>query len=98
MIREEREVRSQTYYILGTDLRLIGNVSVRDPMHNSDHYIVLGCLHSASLKENAGYLRGRKKLPLRLLYEPTREDTIFTALHRDGTKPQAQEARKNAWI
>ena len=37
MIREGREVRSRTEYILGTDCRLFGNVSVRDPMHNSDH-------------------------------------------------------------
>ena len=50
MIREGREVRSWTEYILGTDRRLFVNVSVRDPRHNSDHYIVLGCLHSASLK------------------------------------------------
>ena len=59
MIREGREVRSQTDYILGTDFRLFGNVSVQDPSHNSYHYLVLGCLHSASLKEHARYLRGR---------------------------------------
>ena len=41
---------SCTDYILGTDRRLFGNVSVRDPRHNSDHYLVLGCLRSASLK------------------------------------------------
>ena len=29
-----REVRSRTNYILGTDLRIFGNVSVRDPRHN----------------------------------------------------------------
>ena len=53
MIRKEREVRSRTEYILGTDCR-----SVRDPWHNLDHYMVMGCLHSASLKEHARYLRG----------------------------------------
>ena len=53
MIMEGREVRYRTNYILGTDRHLFGNVSVRDPMHNSDHYMVLGCLHSASLKEHA---------------------------------------------
>ena len=50
MLRKGREVRSRTDYILGTDRRIFGNVSVRDPRHNSDHYLVLGCLHSASLK------------------------------------------------
>ena len=50
MIREGGEVRSQTDYILGTDCCLFENFSVRDPRHESDHYMVLGCLHSASLK------------------------------------------------
>ena len=52
MLRNGREVRSQTDYILGTDHRLFVNVSVQDPRHNSDHYMVLGCLHSASLTEH----------------------------------------------
>ena len=64
MIRMGREVRSRTDYILGKDCRLFGNVSVLDPMHNSYHYMVLGCLHSASLREHARYLGGRKCLPL----------------------------------
>ena len=50
MIREGREVRSGTDYILGTDLCLFWNVSVWDPAHNSDHYMVLDCLLSASLR------------------------------------------------
>ena len=42
MIQEGREVRSRTDYILVTDRILFGNVSIRDPRHNSDHYMVLG--------------------------------------------------------
>ena len=49
MLRKGREVRSRTDYILGTDRRLFRNVTVRDPRHNSDHYMVLGCLPSAPL-------------------------------------------------
>ena len=94
MIREGKEVRSRIDFILGTDCRLFGNVSVRDPRHNSDHCMVLGCLHIASLKDHARYLGGRKKTPLCPPTEPTREDTIFAALWRDVTKPRAQEARK----
>ena len=52
MILEGREVWSRTDYILGTDIRLFGNVSIQDPRHNSDHYMVLGCLNSASLTEH----------------------------------------------
>ena len=59
MIREGRKVRSRMDYILGTDLRLFGNVSVRDPMHNSDHYMVLGCIYIASVRGHARYLGGR---------------------------------------
>ena len=91
-------MRSWTDYILGTYFRLFGNISVRDPRHNSDHYMVLSCLHSASLRENARYLRGRKRLPLCPPNEPTREDTLFAALLRDFPKPRAWEAQKNAWI
>ena len=65
MISEGREVRFRTDYSLGTDCRLFGNVSVRDPRHNSDHYLVLGCLYSSSLKEHVRYLGGYKKPPLR---------------------------------
>ena len=64
MIREGREVWSRTDYNLGTDRRLFGNVSVRDPRHNSDHYMVLGCLHSAPLREHARYLGGEQAPPL----------------------------------
>ena len=63
ILREGREVRSWTDYILETDRRLFGNVSVQDPRHNSDHYLVLSYLHSASLKEHTCYLGGRKNSP-----------------------------------
>ena len=56
MIRKGREVRSRTDYILGTDRRLFRNVAVRDPWHNSDHYMVLGCISSAPPTEHKGYL------------------------------------------
>ena len=46
ILRKGREVRSRTDYILGTDIRLFRNVAGRDPQHNSDHYMVLGCLPS----------------------------------------------------
>ena len=98
MIQEGRKVRSRTDYILGTDCRLFGNFSVQDPRHNSYHYIVTVCLHSASLRENERYLGGRKRLPLLPPTDPTREERIFAALRRAVPKPQAQDERKNAWI
>ena len=98
MIWERREVRSRTDYTLGTDCRLFGDVSVRDTRHNSDHCMVLGFLHSASLREHTRYLGVCKRLPLLPPTAPTREDRIFAALWRAALKPRAWEARKNAWI
>ena len=98
ILHKGREVRSRTDYTLGTDIRLFGNISVRDPRHNSDHYLVLGCLHSASLKEHMWYLGGWKKIPLQLPTEPTREDEILADLRRAVPKAQAREARRNEWI
>ena len=46
MFREGKVFRSRTYYILSTDHRHFWNVSVRDPRHNTDHVMVLGCLRS----------------------------------------------------
>ena len=77
---------------------LFGNVSVRDHRNNSYHYMVLGCLPSASLAEHKRYLGGRKKLPLRPLKDPTREDDAFTSLRRVIPKAKAKEARHNEWI
>ena len=91
-------MRSRTDYILGTNRRLFGNVSIRDPRLNSDHYMVLGCLHSAPLREHARYLRGGKRLPLRPLTAPTREDRIFADLRRAVPKPLARYTRKNMCI
>ena len=54
MLRKGKEVRSQTDYILEADHRLFGNVSARDPWYNSDHYIPLGCLPRASVREALG--------------------------------------------
>ena len=98
MVREGKVVWSRTDYILGTDRRLLWNLSVWDPRHNTNHYMVLGCLHSAPEKEHTKYLTGRKQLPLRPPSDPTREDGIFAALRRAVPKPHARERRKNGWI
>ena len=43
MVREGKVVRSRTDYSLGTDRSLFRNVSVQDPRHNTDHFMVVGC-------------------------------------------------------
>ena len=42
----------------------LGNVSVWDPRHNSDHYMVLGCLPSASLTNHKQYLGGPEEVAI----------------------------------
>ena len=73
-------------------------MSVRDPRHKTDHYMVLGCLRSSPEKEHAKYIRGRKKLPLQPPTNPMREDSIFAALQRDVPKTHVRERRMNKWI
>ena len=47
MVQEGKVVRSRTDYILGTDQSLFRGVFVRYPRHNTDHFMVVGCLRSA---------------------------------------------------
>ena len=98
MVRLVRYVRSRTDYILGIDFHLFRNMAVRYPRHNSDHYMVLGCLHSAPLREHTNYLGQSMRLTLWPPTTPTKEDGLFAALLSAIPKPKAWEARKNAWI
>ena len=98
MVREGKVVRSRTEYPLGTDRSHFRNVSVRDPRHNTDHFMVVVCLCSAPEQEHTRYIMGRRKMPLRPPTEPTREDGIFAALRRAVPKPHVRDRHKNAWI
>ena len=98
MVREGKVVLSQTNYILGTDRRIFWNMSVWDPRHNTDHYMVMGFFRIAPKRENIKYLTGSKQLPLRPSSDPTREDRIFAALWRAVPKPHARGKRKKGWI
>ena len=98
ILQKGREVCYRTDYILGTDHRLFRNVSVRDPRHNLDHYMVLGCLPSASLTEHKRYLGGRKLWQVSPPTKPTRVDKHFAALWGAIPKAQPRTARLNAWI
>ena len=98
VLRNRREVRSRMDYILGTDRHLFGNDAARDPRHNSDHYMVLGCLSSASLMEHKRYLGGSKQWPVRPAEKLTQTDQLFADLRRAIPKAQMRKARRNAWI
>ena len=100
MVQLGREVMSQTDYILGYDRQIIQNVAVRDPRHNSNHFMVMGCLCGASPREHLRYLGQWMRLPLRLPGRQTRmrADKIFAKLQSTMPKPDKQAARQNLWI
>ena len=98
MVSLGREVWYQTDYILGTDRRLFRNMAVWDPRHNSDRYMVVGCLRISPIREHTEYLRRRTRLPLQPPITSTRENRLLSALRRAIPKPKAQEARNNTWI
>ena len=82
MVRGGKTVRSRTDYILGTDHSLFRNVAVRDPRHNSDHYMVMGLLRGGAVREHIRYIVGRRRLPLKPPKRPTWEDSLFGDLQR----------------
>ena len=77
MLRREKLVQSQTYYIIRTDLCLFQNVSVCDPRHNIDHYMVIGCLYAADHRNDQLCLRFLTHLPFLPPMVLTREDVLF---------------------
>ena len=53
MVRQGREVRYWTDCTVGSNCRIFQNVAVRDPRHNSDHYMVMRCLQGAYPREDS---------------------------------------------
>ena len=91
-------VRSRTDYILGTDRSLFRNVAVRDPHHNSDHYMVMGLLRGRTGREHVKYIAGQRRIPMKPPKRLTREDELFGDLRWAVPKPQPREQHRNAWI
>ena len=48
VVKQGKEMRSRTDYILGYNCQIFQNVAVQDPQHNSGHYMVMGCLYGVS--------------------------------------------------
>ena len=77
MVRLGMEIRYWTNYILGKDCNIFRNKSVRDPRKKSDHYIILGFLQIATLREYTKYLGQLTRPPLQTPAALTREDEIL---------------------
>ena len=98
MRRRGWEVRSRTNYILGTDCRLLQNVAVRDARHNTDHYLVLDCLHEAAPTVHSCHLRKRTCFPIKPPTTLDRVNRLFAELWEDISKPPRQERLLQVWI
>ena len=93
-----RGVRSWADYILETERHLFRNMSVQDPKHNSDHYLILGCLRSAILREHENCLWRSTRHPLCNPTTPTKWGGIFVSLRWTIPNTKSQEGRNNTWI
>ena len=89
---------SWTDYIMRSDRRVFRKVAARDPGHNYDHLMVMGCLCGDSPRDNLCYLGRRTRLPLRLsvCQTRTRADKIFAELRRAVPKLNKQAEHKNS--
>ena len=88
----------KTDYILGIDYCMIQNVTVRNERHNTDHYLVMGCLHGAVPSGHSHYLGKRKSFPLKPPKTPGGVNRLLTELQGDTPKPPQQERLPQAWI
>ena len=93
-----REVRYWAGYILGTYSHLFHNVAVQDASHNTDHYLVLGCLRGATPDAHLRYLGSRTCFPIRPPEIPDRVDRMFSELRRSIPRPPWQDRHRQAWI
>ena len=75
-----REVRSRNDYIMGTYLRLLQNATIWNVWNNTDHYLVLGCLHRAAPTAHSRYLSKRIRLNIKLPTNPDGFDPLFDDL------------------
>ena len=98
MLRRGKEVRYRTSYILGTDRHLLQNVSVLDPRHNTDHYLLLGCIFGVTQREHQRYLGSHTQLPLYPPKCPSLEDSIFASLRKAVPNKSVCEHVHASWI
>ena len=78
-----QEMRSWTDYIMGTESHLFRNVVVQDAKHNTDHYLLLGCLCGSTPAAHSRYLERHTRFPIRTPETSDRVDHIFSELRRD---------------
>ena len=92
------EVLSRTYYILGIGSCLFQNAAVWDARHNTDHYLVLGCLRGAKPTTYSRYLGKRTRFPIRPKSKLNKAERMFAELQGAIPKPLRRERHRKEWI
>ena len=98
MIRQGQDMRSLTDRILGTDRHIFKNVAIRDPIHNTNHYMVMWCLCDMNPRDHQHYLGLRARLPLYTPKQPSHEDSLLISLRQVVTKTPERERAYASWI
>ena len=68
------------------------------PMYNTDHYMVLGCLHVVNLREHRRYLGSLTRISLYTPKHPSHEDKLFASLRQAVTKTTTHKHAHTSWI
>ena len=82
-----RKLRSCNNYILGTDSCLFQNVAVWDARHNTDHYLVLGCLLGAAPAARLRSLGNLTRFSIRPMANLDKAYRMFSGLWRSIPRP-----------
>ena len=98
MLRKDQEVKSWADCILGTYRHLFQNLSSRYPRHNTDKYMILGCLSGTTLRDNQQYLIWCMWIPLCPPKTSILEDTILMDLKRSVPKPSVSQKQRASFI
>ena len=91
-------MRSCTNYILGTFSCLFHNVAVWDAQHNTNHYLILGCLPGAAPAAHSHYLRKVTRSPIMPPSTLDRVSCMFAELQGGITSPPWREHHRQEWI
>ena len=98
MQRGGREVSSWTDYIMDTYSHLLQNEAVQDVQHNTEYYLVLGCLSGAKPATHLRYQGKRVHFPIRTPAPPGKVDRMFAKIQGAIPSPPRQERHHTDWI
>ena len=89
---------SRTDYIFGTGRRLFQKFSARELWHNTDHYLVQGCLCQVNQRENKCSFGMGMQILFHLTKRTSREENIFASLQQELPNKTARKCAQNSLV